>query len=113
MKCPTCGEEHKLLDPIFRRPDAVVTLSEAERKSRVKENDDLCVIRAQDAEPADRYFVRCLLPVRLLDATSGINWGIWAEVAEADFRRIWGSGTIPGRWRSHRCRQPTNPSPDP
>jgi hypothetical protein len=88
MKCPTCGEEHELLDPAFRRPEAVVGLSDVDRAARVKESDDLCAIWADsDAEP-HRFFVRCVLNVALLDAEQPAAWGLWAEVAEPDFKRI-------------------------
>jgi len=88
MKCATCGEEHDLLEPTFRRPDAVVSLPAGERAARVKEGDDLCAIWAKADGEAHRYFVRCRLPVGLLDADGETAWGIWAEVGEADFRRI-------------------------
>ena len=88
MKCATCGDDHDLLDPTFRRPEAVVALAGNERANRVKEGDDLCVIRAcADAEP-HRCFVRCVLKVPLLDADGETAWGLWAEVEVTDFRRI-------------------------
>lgn len=88
MKCATCGEEHDLLEPTCRRPDAVVSLPAGERAARVKEGDDLCAIWAKADGEAHRYFVRCRLPVGLLDADGETAWGIRAEVGEADFRRI-------------------------
>jgi hypothetical protein len=88
MKCATCGEEHEILDPTFRRPDAVVRLPSAERTKRVKESDDLCTIWASSDAERHRYFVRCVLKVALLDAEGKAAWGLWAEVAEADFRSI-------------------------
>lgn len=87
MKCATCGEEHDLLDPTFLRPDAVVRLP-AEERARVQSNNDLCRIRSVSGLEQDRYFVRCVLPVPLLDAGSDIAWGLWVEVVEADFRRV-------------------------
>jgi hypothetical protein len=88
MKCATCGEDHDLLDPTFRRPEAVVTLASAERAARVKESDDLCAIWAASEGESHRYFIRCVLKVALLDAEGQTAWGLWAEVAEADFRHI-------------------------
>jgi hypothetical protein len=95
MKCATCGEEHDLLEPSFRRPEAVVSLSTEERAERVKENDDLCAIWAASESERHRYFVRCLLKVRLLDAEDDTAWGLWAEVEEADFHRILGRWSDP------------------
>lgn len=88
MKCATCGEEHDLLEPTFRRPDAVVALSAEERATRVKEGNDLCAIWAQSDGEQHRYFVRCVLKVGLLDAPDETGWGLWAEVQETAFRRI-------------------------
>src|SRR5688572_19467293 len=88
MKCATCGEEHDLLDPSFRRPDAVVSLRTDERAVRVKESDDLCAIWAASDGEQHQYFVRCVLKVRLLDAEGETAWGLWAEVAQEDFHRI-------------------------
>jgi hypothetical protein len=88
MKCSTCGEEHELLQPTFHRPDAVVALPAVERAARVKEGNDLCAIWAQATGEQHRYFVRCVLKVDLLDADQKTAWGIWAEVAEPDFRCI-------------------------
>ena len=88
MKCATCGEDHDLLDPTFRRPEAVVSLPKAERAARVKESDDLCALWAASEAESHRYFVRCVLKVALLDAEGEAAWGLWAEVGEADFRLI-------------------------
>jgi hypothetical protein len=85
MRCDACGAEHELLDPAFGRPDAVVLLPREERARRATESDDLCSL---GGAAATRWFVRCVLPVRLLDHESTLHWGAWAEVAEPDYRRI-------------------------
>lgn len=83
--CAQCGEEHELVDPVFRRPDAYVALSEHEREEHARADDDLCRIDLPDQEP--RLFVRCVLPVAVHGQELGIWWGLWAEVAEAAFQR--------------------------
>ena len=88
MKCPTCGEEHDLLDPVFSRPDVIFRMSPEEKNGRVMENDDICALRGDEVTPS-RYFVRCTLPVQLLDAPGNVCWGLWAEVSEADSAVIW------------------------
>jgi hypothetical protein len=88
MKCPTCGEEHELLDPVFSRPDVVFAMSPEEKSGRVMENDDICALRGNEGD-LNRYFVRCTLPVRLLDSCGDTCWGLWAEVSEADSKIIW------------------------
>src|SRR5262245_51704360 len=83
MKCPTCGDEHELLDPIFVRPDVILAMSVAEKKGRVFETDDICALRGEAGGP-DRFFVRCTLAVRLLDAPGVSRWGLWVEVSGED-----------------------------
>jgi hypothetical protein len=95
MKCSQCDEDHVLLDPVFRRPEAVVILSDEERAFRVKDGNDVCFIREDASNLRIRYFVRCVLKVRLLDAEGESAWGIWAEVGEADCRRILDAWTDP------------------
>jgi len=90
MKCSSCGQEHDVLDPTFRRPDAVHQFPAAQRPGNVMEGDDLCAIRAQDASQVDRYFVRCTLAVPLLDhGDQTVHWGLWAEVDGLDSKRIY------------------------
>jgi hypothetical protein len=60
------------------------------RHGNVMESDDLCAIRAQDSTQLDRYFVRCILPVRILDHGEDVTqWGLWAEVSGADSKVIY------------------------
>src|SRR5688572_12832266 len=98
MKCPTCGEEHERLDPTFARPDVVFAMSARQKKGRVMENDDVCALRGEQGNP-DRFFVRCTLPVRLLDAPGISSWGLWAEVTEEDSRVIWKAWNDPDQNR--------------
>ena len=88
MNCSVCGKENEVLDPAFRRPDAVAAMPENLRKLRVKENDDLCEIRTGvDAEPS-RCFVRCVLKVDVLDHPDPVSWGVWVEVGKDDFQHV-------------------------
>ena len=84
--CEQCGDEHEMLDPMFRRPDAFVALAEDQREAHARADDDLCRIDLP-TEPA-RMFVRCVLPVQVQGMANGINWGLWGEVEEAAFARI-------------------------
>lgn len=58
------------------------------------ETNDICALRGE-AGNADRYFVRCILPVQLLDAQGISCWGLWAEVAEEDSVVIWNAWNDP------------------
>jgi len=88
VKCPTCGEDHGLLEPTFRRPDAIAAVPSSLRATHVFESDDLCALRARDATQQDRYFVRCLLPVPVRDHED-TRWGVWAEVSGPDSKTIY------------------------
>lgn len=90
MKCPKCGEQHDLLDPVFNRPDAIAVIPPKLRPGNVMESDDLCALRAQDATQDDRYFVRCTLAVPLVDHDGDVtHWGVWAEVNGPDSKLIY------------------------
>ncbi|MFT6082036.1 MAG: hypothetical protein ACI8UD_002430 [Planctomycetota bacterium] len=85
-KCDQCGDEHELLDPMFQRPDAYVTLEEDQREEHARADDDLC--RIDLPTEAARMFVRCVLPVKVQGLTSGISWVLWGEIEDAAFARI-------------------------
>ena len=87
MKCPQCGEEHRLLDPLFRRPDFVFRLPADEQTKRVLQSDDMCSVEPAGVE-ARRHFVRCTMPFDLTDVSGTTRWGLWAEIDEDHARRI-------------------------
>ena len=84
--CFHCGQEHAVLDPAFRRPEAYVRLSQEARDEHAKADDDLCRINLP-GEPA-RFFVRGCLPVNVRDRAEDLWWGLWAEISHAAFRRV-------------------------
>lgn len=90
MRCSQCGCEHDILDPAFGRPDVIHQM----RQRSVKESDDLCVLRAEAPERM-QYFIRCVLPVKLLDRDEPAMWGLWAEVSAVDFQTIRENWTNP------------------
>lgn len=79
MRCAQCKQEHAS-DPAFLHPTAVVLLPEHARALRVKESDDLCVIRPWMNEREQRYFVRGVMFVAVDTVPTGTRWGLWAEV---------------------------------
>jgi hypothetical protein len=87
LKCPQCGEEHRLLDPLFKRPDFVFGLPADEQTKRVLQTDDVCSVEPAGDE-ARRHFVRCTLPFDLTDVGGTTQWGLWAEIAEKDATRM-------------------------
>lgn len=85
MICSKCGEEHSLdeMELTFRRPDDVVKLSVEDRARLVKENNDLCVIDRK------RFFIRALLPISVKSRDHPYCIGLWVEVSQAAFARIY------------------------
>ena len=78
--CSHCGKAHEGLptDWGFKLPDAVHELGWLGRYRRCRHTSDVCTLDDR------RFFIRCLLPVRLLDADDALfHWGVWAEVDEA------------------------------
>lgn len=67
----------------FRRPDDVAKLAVDERASLVRENDDLCVLDGK------RFFIRVLLPLPVESREVPYCIGLWVEVADAAFRRVY------------------------
>ena len=64
-----------------RRPLDYFRIPEGERETRIKDDDDLCVIDGRV------FLVRAHLPIRVLDDSVPFGWGLWARVSERDFRR--------------------------
>ena len=83
--CTECGHEHPLeeLELTFLRPDVVAALQAEERRSRVQENNDLCVL------DGERFFVRGLLPLPVTGRGHPYNVGIWVEVSQPTFERVY------------------------
>ena len=85
MICDHCGEDHPIeeIELAFRRPDVAAALSQEERERRVDENADLCVL------DGDRFFVRAVLPLPLDGGSSVYNIGLWVEVEQGSFEKIY------------------------
>jgi hypothetical protein len=91
-KCSHCGKVHARdeLELSFLRPDAIAALPEAQRKSEVKESNDLCTIKGE------RFFVRAVLALPVREWKDPYRIGIWVEVERAAFERVrelWGDPT--------------------
>jgi hypothetical protein len=83
--CSKCGEEHPLeeMELTFRRPDDAAKLSEEDRGRLLQENGDLCIIEG------DRFFIRALLPLPVESRENPYCIGLWVEVAQPTFERIY------------------------
>ncbi|MGH8358687.1 MAG: DUF2199 domain-containing protein, partial [Pseudomonas sp.] len=73
MLCNQCEEEHRIdeMELAFRRPDAVMALSQDDRESGVQENNDLAIIGGK------QFFIRALLPLPVLGREEVFYIGIW------------------------------------
>jgi hypothetical protein len=93
VRCSQCGEEHDLsdLEPCFDRPDAYFEIPREERGRRTWNAASLCVLWGEGDEP-DRHFLRVVLPIPVRGEADAMCWGVWVEVAEADFE------TVHDRW---------------
>jgi hypothetical protein len=80
--CSICGQVHEGLttDWACTLPDDVWAIPEAQRLEAATFTEDLCQF-------GERYFIRCVLPVRLREAADEFNWGAWAEVEWPTFER--------------------------
>lgn len=74
--CSVCGHQHSglVMDLAYQRPADVFNIPDDERPTRIRSNDDVCII--DDAE----FYIRGILalPVRELD--DQFCWGVWAQV---------------------------------
>ena len=84
MICSKCGKDHspEEMELTFQRPDDAAKLSSEERKKRLQENSDLCIIEGK------RFFVRAVLPLPVDSRESPYNIGLWVEVSQVSFERI-------------------------
>ena len=73
--------------PSFRRPDAYVSMSEADRERYGQASNDLCRIDPRDGA-SPRHFLRAVLPIEVHGRAVPLNWGIWVEVLESTFHRV-------------------------
>lgn len=87
--CAQCGEgephghgENEWPALGFARPDAYVSLSEAEKESIAEASNDLCVIAY--ADQIDR-FVRGTMSIPIIGEDRTLEYGPWTSVSEQSF----------------------------
>jgi hypothetical protein len=85
ITCDTCGKEHprEEIELVFVLPQPIFELSEAQRVQRCDIGTDMCAI------DRNRFFLRGLLPIPVKGRTIPYRIGLWAEVDEATFGRIY------------------------
>jgi hypothetical protein len=82
--CSVCGEFHaeRLLDIRMTLPEPIHALDEDERARRTWLADDFAVLDER------RFYLRGLLEIPVRELDSRFGYGVWVEVAEADFQHL-------------------------
>ena len=82
--CSVCGEFHaeRMLDIRLSLPDPIFALDDEERRARAWLADDFAVL------DEDRFFVRGLLELPILELGSRFGYGTWVEVGGDEFRQL-------------------------
>jgi hypothetical protein len=62
-------------------PDVIFALSAADRDVRAVVSNGLCIL------DDERYFIRCVMTVPVIDCDDTIEYGPWVEVESHDFGR--------------------------
>jgi hypothetical protein len=91
VTCSVCGRVHARAESelIFKRPDAVHALSIEEREKRCQLTTDIAILDKQ------RFFLRGLLSVPVIGRSRLYNMGVWSELSEHDFARVYELWTDP------------------
>lgn len=80
MKCGCCGKDigEIAFDKSYKMPDEIWALSKPEREERARIDSDLCRLD-------ERYFIRGVTYIPVLETDQFYGWGIWAEIPEENF----------------------------
>lgn len=83
FQCEVCGQFHDLSDMAIalQKPFHYFQIPEAERAARIKISEDVCSI------DDEQFLIRGVMEMPLKGTTGTFDWGLWALVAEPDFRR--------------------------
>ncbi len=75
------------IQPRFGWPDDYVDIPSEEREARSRCGDDWCRLR-DAAGGNERFFVRAVLPFRILGEERELCWGVWTEVSASTYGRV-------------------------
>ena len=80
MKCGCCGKDlgEITMDKGYQMPDEIWGLSETEREERAQIDSDL-------GRLDERYFMRGVAYLPILETDEFFGWGIWVEVPQKKF----------------------------
>lgn len=78
--CACCGEVHDSLPDItFDRPGYAAQVPEEDQTSRVKLDEDLCVV------DDEHYFIRVVLKIPIHDHEDDFGFGVWVSQKKENF----------------------------
>ncbi|NUO48467.1 MAG: DUF2199 domain-containing protein [Polyangiaceae bacterium] len=85
IRCGGCGEEHDIsnIEPSYLAPDVIRALPDGVWQKRAKLTKNFAALPADD-----RFFLRVLVPFRVEGRKLPCSWGLWVEVAPADFQAV-------------------------
>jgi len=85
VKCPCCDKMVPAYDMelSYRLPDAIASMDTDEIKKKCQSSKDYVVCEDE------YYYLRCILPLPVQDTGKDYSIGVWAQVSEKSFIRIW------------------------
>jgi hypothetical protein len=97
--CAVCGETHagETRDIRMGLPQPIFLLDEDERLERAYVEDDFAVLHA---DRGDRYFVRALLELPIVEEEGYFGYSSWIEVSSADVAALGELWDDEEGWRS-------------
>ena len=89
FRCKCCGEIHRGSPSVgYKHPIQYFWVPEEDRQTRIKDNDDFCIIEhgKEPGEDTD-YFIRGVLEVPIHGVEDPFLWGIWISQSKTSFEK--------------------------
>ena len=91
--CDICGKFHAELplDLAYQRPADYFKVPEGERATRIKINDDVCIVDGKE------FYIRGVLALPIREQEEEFRWGVWVQIDEQSFRRyleLWDTESV-------------------
>ena len=85
IKCPCCEKlvPADTIELTFCRPDDIAVMDEEKREKKCKYNDDIYICEGHN------FYIRCVLPLPVHDKDEDYSLGVWIQVSENNFNKIW------------------------
>ena len=85
IKCPCCDRlvPANDIELTFRKPDDIASMEEYEIEENCKYNDDIYICEES------YFYIRCTLPLPVHDKGQDYSLGVWVQISEKSFNRVW------------------------